>query len=114
MNGTSTRYVGQRSAAGCQVTVHDGETAAYPLDPRLDVRNHSPTGFEWGYSGSGSAQLSLALLVDALGDVERAERLYQTFKFSVVARLGGDRWEMSQDDIRTSVERIEAQRSKVR
>ena len=41
---------------------------------------HSPTGFEWGYVGSGPAQLSLALLADALGDDERAQDLYQQFK----------------------------------
>jgi len=28
--------------------------------PRSDLRNHSPNGFEWGYSGSGPAQLALA------------------------------------------------------
>jgi hypothetical protein len=114
MDGASKRYVGERTAAGCEVTVHEGGTAASPLDPRLDLRKHSLTGFEWGYSGSGPAQLSLALLVDALGDVERAETLYQNFKFSVVARLGGDRWEMSQDDIHNSVSRIEDRRDRLR
>jgi hypothetical protein len=37
------------------------------LDPRLDLYNHSPTGFAWGYGGSGPAQLALALLADVLG-----------------------------------------------
>lgn len=27
------------------------------LRPRNDIRDHSPTGFEWGYGGSGPAQL---------------------------------------------------------
>jgi hypothetical protein len=31
------------------------------------LRN-SPTGFGWGYGGSGPAQLALALLADSLGD----------------------------------------------
>ncbi len=39
------------------VTV-DGE----PLPLRLDLYNHSPTGFEWAYNGSGPAQLALAIL----------------------------------------------------
>jgi hypothetical protein len=26
--------------------------AGVPLEPRLDLRNHSPTGFEWGYGVS--------------------------------------------------------------
>lgn len=71
-------YIGVRTEAG-GVSVHkqheDGRLE--DLDPRLDVRNHSPTGFEWGYAGSGPAQLALALLTDALGDEERAKSLYQ-------------------------------------
>ena len=39
-----------------------------PLDSRLDMRNHSPTGFEWGYGGSGPAQLALALAASRLPD----------------------------------------------
>ena len=36
-----------------------------PLNRRssLAVRNHSPTGSAWGYGGSGSAQLALAILL---------------------------------------------------
>ena len=32
--------------------------------PSQAVRNHSPTGFAWGYGGSGPAQLALAILID--------------------------------------------------
>lgn len=45
--------------------VTDRGEAALPV--RLDVSNHSPDGFEWGYGGSGPAQLALALCIDALG-----------------------------------------------
>jgi Family of unknown function (DUF6166) len=31
-------------------------------DRSLRVRKHSPDGFNWGYGGSGPAQLALALL----------------------------------------------------
>lgn len=36
------------------------------LDPARSLRvwAHSPTGFAWGYGGSGPAQLALALLLD--------------------------------------------------
>lgn len=57
------------------------------LAPRLDLWNHSPTGFEWGYGGSGPAQLALAILADCLEDDERALDLHQGFKSYVVARL---------------------------
>lgn len=44
------------------VAVEDGVERA--LDPRLDLANHSPTGFGWGYNGSGPAQTALAILAD--------------------------------------------------
>lgn len=39
-------YVGERTSEGCEVTVIDRESPAggYPLEPRLDLRNHSPMG----------------------------------------------------------------------
>ncbi|MCU4744613.1 DUF6166 domain-containing protein [Natronoglomus mannanivorans] len=37
-------------------------------DRSLEVRNHGPTGFEWGYNGSGPAQLALAILLDYTDD----------------------------------------------
>jgi hypothetical protein len=66
-----------------------------PLAPRLDLMNHSPSGFAWGYGGSGPAQLALAMLADALGDDARALALHQAFKSEVVAGLAKDRpWDM--------------------
>ena len=63
-----------------QVSVND-----QPLDPRLDLANKSPTGFAWGYSGSGPAQLALAILADHTGDDEQALDLYQDFKRAFIA-----------------------------
>ena len=37
-------------------------------DASLAVADHSPTGFNWGYKGSGPHQLALALALDATGD----------------------------------------------
>ena len=50
------------------------------------VINHSPNGFAWGYGGSGPAQLALAILLNFC-DEKTAIRLYQEFKWEVVARL---------------------------
>lgn len=108
------RYVGARTPDGCTVTVIDADGWLEPLDPRLDLRDHSPDGFNWGYAGSGPAQLALALLADALGDDRRAERLYQDFKFRVVGRIAGDRLELSEDDIRRTVAELEADRGRGR
>ena len=93
------RYEGRRQGHAAQVTV-DGR----PLDPRLDLCSHSPTGFEWGYGGSGPAQLALALLADHTGDAEEAVTLHQDFKRLVVARLPFRRWEITGQQMEAWVE----------
>lgn len=50
------------------------------------VINHSPTGFAWGYGGSGPAQLALAILLELLPK-DFALRHYQGFKWDVIARI---------------------------
>ena len=44
------------------------------LDPKPSQRayNHSPDGFNWGYAGSGPAQLALAILLHAGVSTARA------------------------------------------
>jgi hypothetical protein len=66
------------------------------LQPRADLRNHSPSGwpnggppFTWGYSGPGSAQLALAICADYLGDDERALRIFESFKARCIVELKG-------------------------
>lgn len=54
-------------------------------DRSQKVRNHSPDGFNWGYGGSGPAQLALAILLKYMPE-EIAVKVYQTFKFNVVAK----------------------------
>lgn len=87
-------YSGRREGHAVIVTV-DGR----PLNPRLDLWNHSPTGFEWGYGGSGPAQLALALLADHLGDDQQALNLYQRFKWTVIAELPRKPWTMTSREI---------------
>lgn len=105
-------YVGERTPDGCEVLVLDRDKpdGGHPLALRLDLRVHSPTGFEFGFAGSGPAQLGLALLADALGDDERAMRNYQEFKFREVARWEGDRFAISAEDIRHIVAGLERDR----
>jgi hypothetical protein len=99
-------YVGERTRDGCRVWCQDeGKEAALPL--RLDLWNHSPTGLEWGYSGSGPAQLALALLAHALGDDERAVRLHQAFKARVVSRLPREGWTLLAQDVRSVAGELE-------
>ncbi|MDE2907247.1 MAG: DUF6166 domain-containing protein, partial [Acidobacteriota bacterium] len=85
-----------RGADDSKVTI-----AGNPLDwqASLAVRNHSPTGPEWGYNGSGPAQLALAILL-AVTDRETAERHYQEFKNDVIARIGDAEWALPLRDVR--------------
>jgi hypothetical protein len=105
-------YRGKRTEAGTEVTVADGGTE-YALNLRFDLRNHSPTGLEWGYAGSGPAQLALALTADALGDDDRAQNAYQRFKFAVVGSLAGDTWTLTEEQIRAAVADIERTQARV-
>lgn len=72
------------------MTEHVVTVNGVPLPKRLDLATHSPTGFAWGYLGSGPAQLALAICADHLGDDAKARRIYQTFKLMVTATLVDD------------------------
>lgn len=96
------RYTGIRTPEGCTVTVHDGGHAR-PLALHLSLRRHSPDGFEWGYGGSGPAQLALAVCYDVLRDRDAALHVYQAFKRDVIAGLTTDQWTMSEAEVRAAV-----------
>ena len=72
-------YRGERGADGVSRVWIESQPGTGEMPERselplhFDVRAHSPTGFAWGYGGSGPAQLALALLVDALGEREKSE-----------------------------------------
>jgi hypothetical protein len=55
-------------------------------DKSLLFKNHSPSGFSWGYAGSGPAQLSLAICIELFG-VHRALEIYQAFKFQYITPI---------------------------
>lgn len=83
--------------------------------PLHHVVHHSPTGFEWGYGGSGPADLALSILHDYLFRAgmalrvqsmpeaipghklrERlADMLHQSFKADVVAQLPHESWRLT-------------------
>jgi hypothetical protein len=112
-------WVGVRGA--CERTHRD-------LDPRTDLRNHSPDGFEFGYGGSGPAQLALAILADHLKhfpqDLDYARRIakvdddmhegsdglavrcHQAFKFMVITGLKGDSWQLTSEEISDKLKRM--------
>jgi hypothetical protein len=113
-------YSGFPSPNGNDVRVVQAGIAGQPvpmrLNPRLDLANKSPTGFAWGFGGSGSAQLALAILADALQGFDArfegagpegaiqpdrlALALFQEFKREVIQNLAMDEpWAMSRNAV---------------
>lgn len=89
----------EQTVSDTTVFVVDGKgRRELKLEPSLKLMNHSPTGFNWGYGGSGPAQLALAILYDWSGDSRLALKHYQAFKFNVVAGWG-DVWSITADEI---------------
>lgn len=81
---------------------------------------HSPDGFEWGYLGSGPAELARCILLDhfglaarpgagssycnevydpATGEAVRLPVTYQRFKEDVIAKLDRDEWKLPGTDV---------------
>lgn len=95
------------------VTVtRNGETKALVHHVR-----HSPSGFSWGYAGSGPSDLARCILADHLGlaplgtrraiygvdAIPEIDGLYHQFKFDVIARLpkDGGSWTLTGEDVET-------------
>jgi len=51
--------------------------------PSQTLHNHSPDGFNWGYGGSGPAQLALAIMLKIYGEPNG----YQSFKQAFIMDL---------------------------
>jgi hypothetical protein len=92
--------------------VTNGDGTPLDLEASLRVVNHSPTGFCWGYQGSGPAQLALAILLDHFGgDVVRAKSLYQDFKSKVIARLDMDSdFVLTDEQVENAITAIDVER----
>ena len=97
-------YRGYRNAnKGAQVERSDGKK----LRAREDLVDHSQTGFDWGYGGSGPAQLAVAMLADTLRDrmpnKPEADRmtmkLYQDFKRYIISGLPYNTWQLEQNAV---------------
>lgn len=69
-------------------------------DRSLKVDNHSPTGFEFGYGGSGPAQLALAILLDFTNDKNIALALHQDFKWKFIAPMAHPGGQITEEEIK--------------
>jgi hypothetical protein len=111
---TGYRLPGEEgTAAPGIVTVHQEGHQPRLLDPRFDLRQHAD-GLNWGYGGSGPAQLALALAADVLGDDEAARAVYQKLKFRLIGRLPKDGWSLDEMQLRRAIAEIQQQRGQGR
>ena len=96
--GTKLRYQGTNGTGRIVPEVFTPNWQ--PLSPLASqaVVNHSPDGFEWGYGGSGPAQLALGILMDHTGDVPFAQRYFQLFKGAYVA-CWRDTWQVTVESL---------------
>ena len=92
-------YRGSRERGKVWIESAEYEGGWRDLPLRLDVFNRSPSGFEWGYLGSGPAQLALAILCDYLGEPQLAVRFYLEFKDDIVARWKDDEWALTEQEL---------------
>ena len=92
-------YRGSRERGKVWIESAEYEGGWRDLPLRLDVFNRSPSGFEWGYLGSGPAQLALAILCDYLGEPQLAVRFYLEFKADIVARWKDDEWALTEQEL---------------
>jgi hypothetical protein len=81
---------------GGRVMVDDG-VKRRPLTHHV---YHSPTGYAWGYNGSGPAELAKDILWNLLGE-KPISPLYQDFKAQFIASFAGNAgWSLSETEIR--------------
>jgi hypothetical protein len=82
-------------------TAIEGARTRYTLDidlvgdgkrePLTHWTRHSDS-LEWGYNGSGPADLAYSILMDVTGQPSLARSLYQGYKAAVIARLPEESW----------------------
>ncbi len=66
----------------------------------LNVVNHSPDGFSWGYGGSGPHQLALAILLEEGLDPQDAIALHHGFCGRFVAALDMEKgWTITSEEL---------------
>lgn len=92
--------LGRKTASSVKVFVTQaGKSRELSPAPSQEVYNHSPDGFNWGYGGSGPAQLALAILLEVTGNERVSLAHYQDFKQMFVAGWD-DEWGIDEEAIK--------------
>ena len=83
------------------------EVNGAPLKEYQNVVDHS-VGFEWGYDGSGPAQLALAFVMEVYGDEALAKIVHQEVKRRIVSKLPERWWMVHESQVREIVDEFVA------
>ncbi len=91
-------YKGLNTGPGPQGVIVIAGEEKYSL---RHVLRHSPDGFQWGYGGSGPAELARCILLDLLGTKKNSliNGIYQEFKREFIESAYGDLF-IREEDIR--------------
>ena len=73
--------------SSADVVLRRGQAHEAMTNIRQTVARHSPSGLEWGYSGSGPADLALNILLKYGMPLRLADRHYQEFKEIFIAPI---------------------------
>lgn len=93
-------YVGERDGDGVgRVFVEEFKDGASKRRALKHVVRHSPTGLNWGYAGSGPADLASSILADMLEVPGVSPRMYQQFKFDMIVGLKSDGFRLPAEDV---------------
>ncbi len=79
---------------------------SHRIDPLPHIVRHSPTGFEWGFAGSGPADLALALCDAATAGRITDAATYQGVKSALVATIDADEWDLPATRVLDTIARL--------
>lgn len=98
------KYVADR-AKNRDVTIvnADGSTTLLTPEKAENIAYNGAKDFNWGDGSSESAKLALAILMDMTNDADFSRRVYQIFKWDIIAKLP-DAWELDRTEIETWIE----------
>ena len=86
--------------SGVEVTVEivDKDMISKDVYPLHHHIKHSPSGFEWGYNGSGPTELARCILADHFNNdiekIDRSQDMYIKFRNEVIASMIYPAWIM--------------------
>lgn len=99
-------YAGTYSSMGNSEIHTYRENSMGKLYLHLNEVNHSPTGFSWGYNGSGCAQTAYEILRDFSFSLPWAKENYMKFKHDVISKFPmTEPFILTSEDIRGWMER---------